>query len=119
MFALLVLACDRLSENLKGQGHIFIASFCIGFVDGIAEQLKLSRAEVAKTVDSTAMIKLNSRQEEANIKMKELYPKLFTSKGRSKSHIDRNAHHMGVESGKNIHLGSSLNGGIKLLEAGT
>src|SRR5580692_6669241 len=45
MFAWLTLECERLSGMYaKGNGRVFVASWCEGFVAGIAEQLELSRA---------------------------------------------------------------------------
>lgn len=123
MFAWLCVEIERLcnaaskSKSLgRSSGKIFANSFCAGAVAGIREQLEASRKEVASTSNSTAVVKLNQRYDEAvnfmNSKMN-----LRKVSNQSKSYLDRSAYENGKVKGSSIHLGSGLNAakGIKLL----
>lgn len=116
MFAWLTSECQRLSDReAKGKGRIYVGSYCLGFVRGVAEQLQVSRADAQKDASSTAIIKINQREEEANKFMNQLH-KLKKSGTASHVHIDYGAYSAGKTKGESLHLGSSLGaGGTKLL----
>jgi hypothetical protein len=62
MFSWLVSECSRLSDiEAKGRGHIYVASYCHGFVKGIADQLSISRRDISKDATSAALVKLDAR----------------------------------------------------------
>lgn len=110
MFSWLLLECQRLSDqHAKGQGRIYVASYCRGFVAGVAEQLRGSREEAKKTASTSAIIKLDSRAKEAEEFMYRLHNNLRVVKSKSQSYTDPNAFSAGQTSGRNIHLGQSLN----------
>ena len=111
MFSWLTLECQRLANiEVKGCGRVFIASYCEGFVHGVAEQLKKSRIEVQATATSAAIVKLDARSQEATKRMNELH-KLSYKKASSYRQTDRSAYSMGKERGQNIHLGSAMSSG--------
>lgn len=120
IFAYLSLECERLSKSeAKGKGKVFVASYQEGFVEGVKEQLKISREEVKKTAttSSSALIKLDERFEEAKKGMYDLIPYLRSAKSTSSRQLNGDAFGQGKERGKSIHLGSAMNSGsgIKML----
>jgi hypothetical protein len=119
MYAWLLMECQRLSDQeAKGKGHIFVASYCAGFVDGIKIQLEKSRAESKNQASSQAMVRLDAREDEARAFMYKLHNNLCKSKSFSSAHLDRNAFASGSERGASIHLGQALGGSgnkVKLL----
>lgn len=118
MYAWLLLECQRLSDReAKGQGRIYVASYCMGFVIGIKDQLALSRSEVQKTATSTAMVLIDSRFEEASNALSDLHPELRMIKSKSASRYNGTAFSQGQDRGKAIHLGTSLSsgGGTRML----
>jgi len=119
MYAWLLLECQRLSDQeAKGKGHIFVASYCMGFVNGIKNQLEKSRAEVKVQASSQAMVRLDARESEARNFMYNIHNNLRKVKGSSSQRLDRNAFAYGSERGASIHLGQALGGSgnkVKLL----
>jgi Protein of unknown function (DUF2786) len=109
--------CIRLSQaEAKGMGRVFVASYCEGFVNGVAEQLKVSRVEAKANASSSAIVKIDARQQEAREEMYKLHTNLRTVKSASYAQHDKMAFAAGQQRGKNIHLGASLStGGTKLL----
>lgn len=123
MFSWLSIEIDRLSDQAsKGRGFnrsagkVFSNSFCSGAVVGISNQLETSRKEVAQTVSSVAMVRLNLRLEEAIDFMNDAH-KLKKTNNNSKSYFDRGAYEAGKVRGQSIHLGVGLNAakGVRLL----
>jgi hypothetical protein len=120
MNAYLVLECERLS-NLEakgtGMGRVFVASYQEGFVDGVSAQLQVSRAEIKKEANSTAMVHIESRFAEAEAGMYNLVPNLKTSKSYSHRRHNGQAYGLGKQRGSSIHLGSAMaaSSGTKLL----
>lgn len=120
MFAFLSAECSRLCEKeAYGQGKIFAASYCAGFVAGIRQQLSESRKEAEKAASSNAIVAINNRQKEASDFMNSLY-RLKSAKGGSSARTDYGAFNAGLRQGKNLHLGAGLNsasnsGGVRLL----
>lgn len=113
MFNYLQLECVRLSNlEAKGKGRIFVNSYCNGFVAGIVEQLNASRVELSKSASTQAMIKINSREKDAFKLMQEKIPNLKFSTKSFSSITDTNAFHSGMNKGKSLHLGSSLNSSV-------
>lgn len=111
LFSWLLLECQRLSDqHAKGQGRIYVASYCNGFVVGIAEQLRNSREAIKQTATSAALIKLDSRAEEAKEFMHRLHSNLVSSKTKSYSHVNPTAFAAGKTSGQSVHLGQTLGG---------
>ena len=112
MFMYLSLQCQRLADlEAKGKGHIFVFSYCNGFVAGIREQLRLSREEAKATATSAAIVKIDSRGKEANDFMYDKHNNLRKTSGSSKSRMDYNAYSAGMSKGRTAHLGSSLKSG--------
>jgi hypothetical protein len=108
MFAWLTMECQRLADSqAKGLGRVFVASYCEGFVRGVAEQLKASRQEVQKEASSSAIVKLDERLKESE---KFMYAgrKLRTTRTTSQRRQDPLAFNAGKQQGQNIHLGQSL-----------
>jgi hypothetical protein len=118
MFTWLTMECQRLSDlYAKGQGRVYVASYCDGFVNGVAEQLELSRAEVKRAASSAAIVKIDARSELSKKFMYSLHSNLRTVKSMSYSRRDAGAFAAGETSGKNLHLGQSLGaGGVRLLK---
>lgn len=119
MFSYLSTECMRLCEKeAYGQGKVFAASYCAGFVAGIRQQLSESRKEAEKVATSTAIVAINNRQKEAADFMNSLY-RLKSVKGGSSARTDYGAFSAGMRQGRNTHLGSGLNsagnGGVRLL----
>jgi hypothetical protein len=117
MFAWLTAECSRLADmEAKGCGRVFVASYCMGFVRGVGDQLASSRAEVQKTATSNAIVKIDERESASRTAMYKLHSNLRTSKAHSQARLDYNAFSMGKVKGSNLHLGASLNsGGTKML----
>jgi hypothetical protein len=117
MFAWLTSECSRLADlEAKGCGRVFVASYCMGLVNGVAGQLKSSRAEVQKDATSAAIVKLDEREAASRAAMYNLHSNLRTTKTHSQAQVDYNAFAMGRTKGSNLHLGASLNsGGTKML----
>lgn len=117
MFSWLLLECQRLSDlHVKGEGRVRVASYCLGFVDGVTTQLANSRKEAKKEASTDAIVKLDNRSKEAEEFRNSLHPKLKIVKGKSSTHIDNDTYNAGIISGQNIHLGQSLTtGSPKLL----
>jgi hypothetical protein len=120
-FAWLVLECNRLSQMFaKGNGRVFIASWCEGFVVGIKEQLELSRASAQEQASSQAIIHLDNRMNESKAAMYAKHTNLKKSKASSYRQRDQFGFDAGKTQGSRIHLGSALGSsgkGAKLLGA--
>lgn len=118
MFGWLIVECMRLVElEAKGCGRVFVQSYCNGFVNGIAEQLKLSRTEAQKQASSSAIIKIDSRLDESKDAMYKLHTNLKKYNIKSFSHKDYDAFGLGLARGKAMHLGSAIDsGGTKALK---
>lgn len=110
MFAWLTAECQRLAGSIKGRGHVAIASYCEGFVAGVAMQLKTSREEIQRTVTSSAIIKLNERLEESSKFMYDHNSNLKTVKTKSHSQRDIGSFLAGQRRGQDIHLGAAMSG---------
>lgn len=109
MFSWLLSECNRLAnKEAKGKGHVFVFSYCFGFVNGVMEQLKLSRKAAEVSATSTAIVKIDSRYQESKAAMEKMYKNLTFDKNSSKSHIDNEAFKQGQVKGKQTHLGSAL-----------
>lgn len=109
MYAWLVSECERLSKKeAYGNGRVYVNSYYRGFVAGIADQLQKSRAEIAQQTTSTAIVKIDSRAQEAESWLKSRR-KLEKAKG-SSYYIqhDPSAYNAGQQRGKNIHLDKKL-----------
>jgi hypothetical protein len=117
MFSYLTAEAARLSEKeAKGKGRVFVASYCMGFVRGVDEQLKKSRVEAQKDATSAAIVKIDGRASAARAELYRLHTNLRSGKATSHSQIDPRAFDMGKAKGSNLHLGASLNsGGTKAL----
>jgi hypothetical protein len=117
MFTWLSAECQRLSDKeAKGKGHVYVNSYCMGFVNGISTQLKSTRAEVQKSATSAAIIKIDARSKEAEDFMNQLNSNLRYRKGHSKSQMDYDAFSQGKSKGESMHLGAALGAGkTKLL----
>ena len=117
MFAWLTAECKRLADiEAKGRGRVFVGSYCQGFVNGIASQLKTSRTEAQRGATSSAIVKIDAREAESKDALYKLHTNLVTKKSHSQARIDPNAFYQGQIKGQNMHLGASLNsGGTKAL----
>lgn len=115
MFNWLLVEIQRLADiTVKGCGRVTIASYCMGFVHGIIDQLKISRSEASKDASSSALIKINAREDEAK-KMMLQWHNLAAAKKYSSSQVDQAAFGMGKDKGKSFHLGASVAGGTTRL----
>lgn len=119
MFAWLMTECQRLADaQVKGRGRVVVASYCEGFVAGLAAQLQISRKEAQQNASSEAIIKLDSRLQESRNFMYQKYSNMKKVTTKSHSQRDLSAFVAGQQQGKNIHLGSAL-GGSKTKLLGT
>lgn len=121
MFAWLQAECLRLSEDEargRGYGRVYVASYCDGFVLGIRDQLEASRKEVWKDASSSALVKLDERQLEANNWLASMRPNLRIKKQYSKRQVDPYALNRGKQAGASVHMGQALDVGAstKLLK---
>ena len=108
MYAWLTTECERLSKKeAYGNGKVYVNSYCRGFVAGVGEQLKESRKEVAQQVTSTAIVKIDSRAQEAESWLKS-HRDIQKAKGSYHVQLDPSAYKAGQTRGKNIHLGKKL-----------
>jgi hypothetical protein len=108
MFNWLSMECQRLSEKeAYGKGRVFVSSYCQGFVAGIRHQLIKSREEAKQNATTSAIVKIDSREQEAKHLMNKLY-NLKNYKASSASRIDPRAFDAGLDRGKSIHLGKGL-----------
>lgn len=108
MFNWLTMECQRLTkQEAYGHGKIFAQSYCAGFVEGIKQQLHLSRQEIADQADKQAMTRINSREQEASQFMHQLH-KLKNAPSLRASQIDPTAFNAGVDRGKSVHLGKNI-----------
>lgn len=118
MFTWLVFEIESLNKNNKGKGHLYCNSFCTGAVNGIYEQLLVSKKEqttIATESEILAISKLDLRA----IKAESLIKSKLKIKEVTKSNHSRllsDPYYSGLDAGKNIHLGKGLNSNIKLLE---
>ena len=111
MFTWLSMECQRLADaNAKGLGRVFVASYCEGFVNGIAIQLRASRQEVKQTASSSAIIKLDARLQESQSFMYGKHTNLRKTTSYSHSQRDGLAFAAGQQKGQSIHLGAALGG---------
>ena len=122
MFSWLSMECDRLAaKEAKGSdmGRVYVASYQEGFVAGVAKQLEISRQEIKKEASAAAMIKIDARYQLSKDEMYKLVPSLKSVKSSSARQINGSAFAKGMEKGKSIHLGATLdsNGaGIKMMK---
>lgn len=117
MFSWLSMECQRLSEiEARGKGKVFAASYCQGFVSGVAEQLRISRNEAKMSASNEAIVKIDARYSEAENFMNRLH-NLKSDKSKSAAQIDPSAFHAGKDRGKSIHLGAAMNSasGVRML----
>ncbi len=117
MFSWISSECSRLAGlYAKGQGRVYVSSYCSGFIVGVRDQLQASRKEVQKNASSAAIVKMDSRANEAKEFMYNLHSNLRPYKKSSSAQIDYSAYSNGRERGKLLHLGNHLGaGGVKLL----
>jgi hypothetical protein len=118
MFAWLTAECQRLSAlEAKGQGRVFVSSYCEGFVNGVATQLALSRADVEKTASNAAIVKIDARAQEASNFLSRLHTNLVFKKTTSYRQTDYAAFSQGKVRGSSLHLGKTISAGLpKLLK---
>lgn len=116
MFAWLTAECSRLADmEAKGMGRVFVASYCQGFVSGVAAQLRASRIEVQKDATSAAIVKIDAREEASRAAMYGMH-NLKSTKTTSQAQINSQAYSMGQSKGSSLHLGAKLSsGGTRLL----
>jgi len=108
MFSWLTAECQRLVEKeAQGKGKIFSQSYCQGFVSGVSQQLTISREAAKQEASSAAIVKIDSREQEAIHFMNQNY-NLKANKASSASRIDPRAFDAGMNKGKSIHLGNGL-----------
>jgi hypothetical protein len=117
MFGWLELECQRLSEKeARGMGHVYVASYCIGFVAGVREQLVASRKEAQQAASTAAIVKLDNRYAESRAFMYSQRPDLKSVAPKSQARIDPTGFNSGQTRGKNVHLGSVMGAGpVKML----
>ena len=115
-YGYLTSECSRLAQaNVKGTGRVAIASYCLGFVNGVGAQLAESRKAVVAETHSTGLVKLEARAELSKKFMHDSIKNLKTVKSRSAAQFDMNAYHSGKQAGERMHLGTSLPSKTKML----
>jgi hypothetical protein len=117
MFAWLLLECQRLADTeAKGNGRVFVASYCEGFVEGIKTQLIKSRDESKVQASSQAIVRLDARCQEARTFMYSLHTNLRKINHTSYSQQNPMAFSAGQSKGASVHLGAALSGSkVKML----
>lgn len=111
MFGWLLYECQRLSDiEAKGKGHVYVFSYCDGFVNGVSLKLQESRAELKREYESSALVKLDSRAIESKNFMHQMNPFLRSAKNFSQSQRDIGAFILGQAQGKNVQINAALNG---------
>ena len=99
-------------DNCKGLGHIGSQSYCEGAVTGIKLQLEKNTVEFSNEVvasgQSQALVKINSRLEEADRTMRSLHD-LKKTKVYSSRKIMTSAYHKGIYDGTHINLSRENN----------
>lgn len=114
MFSWLSATIDRLTKlNGYGKGHVYCHSYSLGAVNGIKMQLDKSKQEIAAeaakdSVQSAALVKIDSRAQEAKIALNKAIKLGKNTSGGSQARFDPLAFASGREAGSNIHLGKSL-----------
>jgi len=104
--------CERLSAlEAKGKGRVYVASYQLGFVSGVSEQLMLSREQAKQTATSTSIVMIDSRGDEARTGMYNIVPGLRKSKGSSSRQHDVGAFGEGKARGQSVHLGNAMGSG--------
>lgn len=103
LFNYLVEVCELLAGAVKGCGRIVVASYCLGFVRGVEEQLELSRKELISENTCGAMVLLERRSEESDNFLRKTIP-VVDKKIYSKNKIDNNAFQAGMTEGKKTNL---------------
>jgi hypothetical protein len=82
-------------------------SWLLGFVRGIADQLKKARAEVGAAGSKTALVKLNERKQDALRHLRACFPDVESYSDRKrKVHMD--SYKSGRDRGQQQHLGEAL-----------
>jgi hypothetical protein len=108
MYVWLHSECQHLSNaEAKGKGRAFVGSYCAGFVSGILKQLVESRRTSEIGANSTAIVALNSRLQEATSFMYSKN-KLRTVKSHSAARLNSSGFYAGQTQGSKFHLGASL-----------
>lgn len=100
-------------KECRGQGRIIANSYCVGFVEGIRQQLALQKAEIARQAEienkSTALARVENRGNESYRAMYALVPGLKKRVNTSQALIAGSAYQQGVSAGKNLSLSKGLN----------
>jgi hypothetical protein len=119
MFSWLSTECIRLSQlEAKGMGRVFVASYCEGFVNGVAQQLKASRTEAKAEASSSSIVKIDARFQDAETALYKLHNNLRVVKTASQARHNSMAFDAGQVRGKNVHLGASISAGnTRMLKA--
>lgn len=93
MFSWLLGKCQQLSnENAKGKGHIYVSSYCMGFVSGVMSQLSTSRLQAQDGASSAAIVAINSRVEESMAFLRKNKSNLKEGKSNSSARFDGEAY---------------------------
>jgi hypothetical protein len=112
MFTWLSAECSRLSQlEAKGMGRVFIASYCTGFVAGIAEQLSASRVKAQEHATSAAIVKIDERMKDSTQAMYKLNDNLKKVNTRSQAQMNGVAFSAGHQHGTSLHLGATMGSG--------
>ena len=111
MFGWLLYECTRLADiEAKGKGHVYVFSYCDGFVNGVNLKLQEARAEIKREYEASALVKLDSRATESKNFMHQMQPFLRSAKAFSQSKVDMGAFARGQAQGKSIQINAGLNG---------
>ena len=114
MHAWLTAEIERLARPLLREMK---ASFCLGAVLGIRDQLIASKKTATAAASEGAAIVLASRSEQADAKLTELHPDLKQTRARARAPSDGGAFAAGVAAGRRIDLaggsGRALGSGAK------
>ena len=110
MFTWLMAECLRLSDiEAKGKGHVYVFSYCEGFVAGVQSQLASSREEAKQEaqISSAALVKFDQRFAEAKDWMDKKHNLVYRTHT-SYRRQDAQGYMSGKTRGENVHLGASL-----------
>lgn len=113
MFSWLVNEINTLGGIVaRGQGKIYAASYAEGVVRGINLQLDLAKEdqviEAEHTGQTSALVKLDERAEEAEKTLRIIHPMLKRSHATTKRRVNVTAMNHGIRDGKQIHLNKGL-----------
>lgn len=102
MFAWLVVEIERLAQQNRGQGRVWLRSFRHGAVEGVLSAMRESKQAARETATSTALVLVDQRLALAEAERERLHPDMTKTRGVRFSH-DPYAFRQGQSAGRSLH----------------